>query len=277
MISTTFTTRTLRSETGSQVVRGSEGFRARHVAGAGHHHVGIDAPIAAGPFPDAESFGAVLYRRVHVEPLQLGLLAGDDNVDVVAAAQAVIGHREQGICIGRQVDPNDLGLFVDRVIDETRILVGEPVVILAPHVRTQEVIERRDRRAPRQVAGNLEPLGVLIEHRIDHVHERFVGAEQPVPPGEQIAFQPAQTSVLAQDFHHRPSGARWSSSGSVSATHARSVTSNSPPNRLELVSSGPMTRKFRASWLSFIMSRRNVPITRVASPVSLPGALTLIG
>src|SRR6516165_11388571 len=67
---------------------------------------------------------SVLYRRVHVEPLQLGLLAGHDNVDVVAAAQAVVGHREQGVCIRGQVDPNDLGLFVDGVIDEAGVLVG---------------------------------------------------------------------------------------------------------------------------------------------------------
>ena len=63
-----------------------------HVAAAGHHHVGLAALVVAGPLPDADAGGAVLDGRVHVEPLQRGLLAGDDHVDVVAAAQAVVGH-----------------------------------------------------------------------------------------------------------------------------------------------------------------------------------------
>ena len=66
-----------------------------------------------------------------------------------------------------------------------------------------------------------------------------------------------------------PSGIRWSSSGRVSATHWRSVTSNTAERRLEAVSSGPNRRKFV---FCLMMSRRKAPMIRVASPSPRPGA-----
>jgi len=65
------------------------------------------------------------------------MLSGDDDVDVVAAAQAVIEYREETIRIGREIDAYDAGLLVDHVIDEPGILMREPVVILLPDVRGQ--------------------------------------------------------------------------------------------------------------------------------------------
>ena len=64
--------------------------------------------------------GAVLDGLVHRQPLRRGLLAGDDDVDVVAAAEAVVGDREQAVRVGRQVDADHLGLLVDDVVDEAR-------------------------------------------------------------------------------------------------------------------------------------------------------------
>ena len=78
----------------------------------------------------------------------------------------------------------------------------EAVVILPPDVRGQQVIQRGDRPPPRDLPRHLQPLGVLIEHRVDDVHERLVGVEQPVPAGQQIAFEPALALVLAQHLHH---------------------------------------------------------------------------
>ena len=49
--------------------------------------------------------------------------------------------------------------------------------------------------------------------------------------------------------------------------NTRSVTSKTAPSRFDAVSSGPKTRKLRASALSFMTSRRNAPRTRVASAV----------
>ena len=51
---------------------------------------------------------------------------------------------------------------------------------------------------------DLEPLGVLVEHRVDDVDERLVAVEEPVPPGEEVALEPALALVLAEDFHHSP-------------------------------------------------------------------------
>ena len=49
---------------------------------------------------------------------------------------------------------------------------------------------------------DLEPLGVLIEHRIDDVNERLVAREEAVPARQQIGLQPALALVLAEHFHH---------------------------------------------------------------------------
>ena len=98
----------------SQQIDRGQRLERRHVAGAGHHHVGLAAAIVARPFPDADARGAVLDRRVHVEPLRRRLLARDDDVDVVPAAQAVIGDREQRVGVRRQIDADDLRLLVAR-------------------------------------------------------------------------------------------------------------------------------------------------------------------
>ena len=79
-------------------------------------------------------------------------------------------------------------------------------MILAPDVRGEEVVERRNRPAPRDRARGLQPLGVLVEHRVDDVDECLVAVEQPVPAGQQIALEPALAEVLAQDLHHAAVG-----------------------------------------------------------------------
>jgi hypothetical protein len=111
------------------------GTRSRgHVAGAGEHDIGLRTSVARGPIPNSDPARAVRDRLVHRQEVQRGLLAGDDHVDVVAAAQAVVSDREQAVAVGREVDPDDLRLLVDDVVDEARVLVREPVVVLAPHV-----------------------------------------------------------------------------------------------------------------------------------------------
>ena len=131
----------------AQQRHGRQRLQRRHIAGAGHHHIGI-AGIVAGPMPDAGAGGAMADGRIHVQPLPLRLLAGDDQIDVVAAAQAMIGDRQQAVRIGRQIDAHDVGLLVGDMIDEAGILVGKAVVILAPDMRGQQIVERRDRLAP---------------------------------------------------------------------------------------------------------------------------------
>ena len=57
------------------------------------HDVGLRAILVAGEFPDRGPPGAVRDGPLHVEPLDLELLAAGDHVHVVPAPQAVIGHR----------------------------------------------------------------------------------------------------------------------------------------------------------------------------------------
>jgi len=173
----------------------------RHVAGAGENHVGI-VRTSGRPFPHRRAAGAVVARRRQIEPLQLRLLVDDDEVHVVAAAQAVIGDREQTVGVGREVDAGDLALLADDGVDESRSLVREPVVVVAPAGGSEEDVERRDRRSPLELAAHLQPLRVLGGHRGDDHGERLVGAEHPVAAGEQVTFQESLAVVLAQDLDH---------------------------------------------------------------------------
>ena len=181
---------------------GGQRLQRRHVAGAGHDHVRLGVAVAAGPFPDADALGAMHGGLFHRQPMRGRVFARDHDIDVVPAAQAVVHHREQAVRVGRQVHAHDRRLLVDDVVDEPRVLVREAVVILPPDVRGQQVIQRRDLAPPRQVRGDLEPLRVLVEHRVHDVDERLVAVEQSVPSGEQIALQPTLALVLAEHLHH---------------------------------------------------------------------------
>ena len=87
-------TRTFKSgSVPAKQVHGGERLQRWHVAAAGHHDVGLVAPVVAGPFPNPDTGGAVLDRLIHGQPLRRRLLAGHDDIDVVAAAQAMVGHR----------------------------------------------------------------------------------------------------------------------------------------------------------------------------------------
>src|SRR6187402_1627748 len=65
-------------------------------------------------------------------------------------------------------------------------------------MRREQIVERCDLAPPRQPGGHLQPLGVLVEHRVDDVDEGFVAVEQAVSSGEQVTFQPALALMLAQ-------------------------------------------------------------------------------
>ena len=57
----------------------------------------------------------------------------------------------------------------------------EPVVVLPPDRRREQDVLGGDRGAPRHVVlADVQPLGVLVEHRIDDVGEGLVGVEEAV-------------------------------------------------------------------------------------------------
>jgi len=140
------------------------------------------------------------------EPLELGLLAAGDDVDVVAAAQAVIENVEQAIGIGRVVNANDFAAPLQGVVNKAGRLMAESIVIVAPAVAGEQNVERRERTAPGKLDALLHPFRVLRDHRIDHLRERFVRRPDTVAAGEQITFEPAFAEMFAQDFHHAAGG-----------------------------------------------------------------------
>ena len=131
--STTLTTRTFRfRQLAAQDGYGGQSFERRYVACAGHDNVGLTALIVAGPLPDTDALAAMIDGGIHRQPLRSRMLAGHDHIDVAAAAQTVIHHRQQAVGVRRQVHAHDLGFLVDHMVEKTRILMRESIVILAP-------------------------------------------------------------------------------------------------------------------------------------------------
>src|SRR5262249_43936537 len=148
----------------------------------------------------------VLDCLIHCEPLRSRMFAAYNYVDVLAAAQTMVGYRQQTIGVRRQIDADDFGLLVDHMVDESRILMAESVVILPPDVRGEQYVQRRNRSSPRDVTSHFQPLGMLIEHRVDDVNESLVAVEQAMAAGQQIALQPAFALVFAEHLHHTTRG-----------------------------------------------------------------------
>ena len=61
--------------------------------------------------------------------------------------------------------------------------MAESVMILAPDVRGEQVIQRRDGTPPGNGASDLQPFGVLVEHRIDDVNEGLIAGKETVAAG----------------------------------------------------------------------------------------------
>jgi len=175
------------------------------VAAGGHDHVRGLALVVAGAAKDADALGAVRDRLVDGGELQVGLLVRDDHVDVVGGAQAVVGHREEAVGVRRQVDARDGRALVGDHVHEAGVLVREAIVVLPPDRRGEQDVLGGDRGSPRHVVlGDVEPLGVLVEHGVDDVGEGLVGVEEAVTPGEQVALQPSEQRVLGEHLHDAP-------------------------------------------------------------------------
>ncbi len=78
----------------AQPVHRRQRLQRRHVAGACHDDIRLDAFRVAGPMPDRRPACAMVNRLVERQILQVLLLVDHDEVDVIATAQAVVRHRE---------------------------------------------------------------------------------------------------------------------------------------------------------------------------------------
>src|SRR5580698_10049711 len=116
---------------------GGKRLECGYVARTTHGDVGLDIVFVTGPLPDADTLRAVFYGGLHREPLGRRVFAGNDHIDVMSASQAVIDRREQAVGIWRQVYANDRSFLVHDMIEESRVLVGEAVVILSPDMGGQ--------------------------------------------------------------------------------------------------------------------------------------------
>src|SRR5207247_1997614 len=88
--------------------------------------------------------------------------------------------------------------------DEAGVLMREAVVVLPPDVRGEQVVERSERQPPGNAARDLQPLRMLVEHRVDDVDEGLVAVEQAVPAGQEVALEPALAEMLRQDLEDAP-------------------------------------------------------------------------
>lgn len=69
--------------------------------------------------------------------------------------------RKQAVSVRRKVDADNFGALVGNDIKETGILMGEAVVVLSPHNRCQEDVERGDLDTPLHLETLFEPFAVL--------------------------------------------------------------------------------------------------------------------
>jgi len=130
----------------------------------------------------------------------------------------------------------------------------------------EEILRARGARS------DLQPFGVLVEHRVNDMYEGLIAVEQAVAARQQVALQPSLTLVLAQHRVEHPA-VRGQELVVLhdGGLHWRSVTSKRAPSRLDRVSSGPNTLKLRSCWFNFVTSRRNRPSTRVSWATTAPG------
>ena len=142
-----------RNRASEQRDRGQR-FQCRHVTGSRHHQIGLTIVIVARPVQRPIPAAQCRAAAVHVQPLRRRVLSRDDDVDVVATAQAVIHHAQQTVGIGGQIDAHDLGALVQRDVDETGILMSEAVVILPPDMARQQIVQRRDRMPPGKTSAS---------------------------------------------------------------------------------------------------------------------------
>ena len=119
-------------------------FLRGNVTGRRHHNVGFSTLVVAGPIPDTDALRAVPDCSVHVHVLQMHLLVGDDHVDVILAAQTMIGHGQERVDVRWKINSGYVGALVHHHIEKPGILVSEAVVILTPDGRGDQQVQRGD-------------------------------------------------------------------------------------------------------------------------------------
>ena len=105
------------------------------------------------------------------------------HVDILPAAKAMVNDRQQTIGIRRQISTNDISFLIYNMVEETRILMCESVVVLLPDMGGKQKIQGCYFSSPRQFIGYFQPFGVLAEHRVNDANESLIAVKNPMPPG----------------------------------------------------------------------------------------------
>src|SRR5208283_3334408 len=181
-------------------------FLRRYIPRGGEDDIRLATLVVTRPVPNADALGAVLNRGIHIEVLKMQLLVGDDYIYIVFTPEAVIGYRQEAVHIGRKVNPSDGRALVENNVQEAGILVRETVVVLAPNRGCDQEVQRGYFSTPRHVVTDREPLRVLVEHGVNDVNKGFIGGEEAISPGKQIAFEHSLHGVLAEHLDHTSVG-----------------------------------------------------------------------
>lgn len=177
----------LRQVCAQQRCRG-QGFVCRHITARCHDNVRLLILIVTCPFPDTNALCTMGDSLLHGEVLEMLLLVGNNDVDVVFATKAVVHCREQAVGVWWEVDTDNLGTLVRHYVEEAWVLMRESVMILSPDSRSKQNVERSNLLSPFDFETLLNPLAVLVDHGVNDVNERLVAVEQTVPSGENVAL-----------------------------------------------------------------------------------------
>ena len=147
----------------------------------------------------------MLNSLLHGQPLMAGMLGCNDNVYIVLASDTVIEAGKQTVCIGGKIHTDNICLLVGNMIQETGILVRKSVVVLLPYIGGKNQVQGSDFLSPGKLVANLQPLCMLSTHGVYNTDECFIGSEEAMTTGKQIAFQPALAHMLGQVGVHNSS------------------------------------------------------------------------
>src|ERR1039458_607446 len=144
----------------------------------------------------------MLESLIHVQPLELRLLAACNNIDVIAAAQTMVKDAQQAVAVRWIVHADRLTPARQCIVYISGRLMAEAVVIVSPGMTGEQNIQGRERPAPGESFALLKPFGVLGGHRIDDLRERLVRGPHAMTARKQVPFEPSLAEMLAQYLHH---------------------------------------------------------------------------
>src|ERR1700722_1946196 len=186
-----------------------------------------------------DSIGAMGYGIRHGQVLKMFLLVRDNDIDVIAGPEAMIRDAKQAVCIRRQVNAHHIGPFVGDHVKKSRILVRKSVMILPPHQRSDEKVDRRHGGTPgKLILRLLQPFRVLVEHGIDDMDEGFITGEETVSASENIPLKPAFECVLAEHLHDASGDVQLATVGVFGLVFSQPGFLGSGINGCELVGCG---------------------------------------